>query len=90
VPVGTEFRPDPLAVLSPSRGYPEAMTTPGPNVEMVTIPLAELDAMKAELHEYRLAAGRAEALRRIRAFQGPETGGRLYTAEELAEAWGPS
>lgn len=37
------------------------MTTPGPNVEMVTIPLAELDAMKAELREYRLAAGRAEA-----------------------------
>jgi hypothetical protein len=63
------------------------MTTPGPDVEMVTIPLAELDAMKAELHEYRVAAGRAEALRRIRAFQGPETGGRLYTAEELAEAW---
>jgi hypothetical protein len=63
------------------------MTTPGPNAEMVTIPRAELDAMKAELREYRLAAARAEALRRIKAFQGPETGGRLYTADELAEAW---
>lgn len=70
-----------------SLGYADLMTTPGPNAEMVTIPRAELDAMKAELREYRLAAARAEALRRISTFQGPGTGERLYTAEELAEAW---
>jgi hypothetical protein len=74
--------------VSSLRGYPGGMTTPSPDVEMITIPRAELDAMKAELREYRLAAGRAEALRRIKAFQGPETGGRLYSAEELAEAQG--
>lgn len=64
------------------------MTTPGQNVEMVTIPRAELDAMRAELRLFRLAAARAEALRRIKAFSGPENGGTLYTGEELAEAWG--
>jgi hypothetical protein len=67
--------------------YPEAMTTPGQNVEMVNIPRAELDAMRAELRLFRLAAARAEALRRIKAFS-PENGGPLYTGEELAEAWG--
>ena len=56
-------------------------------IEMVTIPRAELDAMKAELRRLRLAEGRAVALARIKAFGGPESGGRLYTAEELAEAW---
>ena len=56
-------------------------------IEMVTIPRAELDAMKAELRRLRLAEGREVALARIKAFGGPETGGRMYTAEELAEAW---
>ena len=47
----------------------------------------ELDAMKAELRRLRLAEGREVALARIKAFGGPDTGGRMYTAEELAEAW---
>jgi len=63
------------------------MTTSAQNVEMVNIPRAELDAMKAELRLFRLAAARAEALRRIEAFS-PENGGPLYTGEELAEAFG--
>jgi len=58
---------------------------------MVTIPRAEFEAMKAELRRLRLAEGDAEALRRAKAFLtagGPEAAGRMFTREELAEAWG--
>jgi len=59
--------------------------------EMVTIPRAEFEAMKAELRRLRLAEGDREALRRAKAFLaagGPEAAGRMFTREELAEAWG--
>jgi hypothetical protein len=58
--------------------------------EMVTVPRADLDAMKAELRRLRREVGRAEALAAIRADPGPGPGdtARAFTREELAEAWG--
>jgi hypothetical protein len=65
------------------------MTTPGPNVEMVTIPRAELDALKAEVRRLRLAEGDRIALARMRAHSTPDPMARRFsTAEELAEAMG--
>jgi hypothetical protein len=52
---------------------------------MVSIPRAELDALRAENRRLRREAGDAEALRRIRSDSGE---GRTFTHEELAEAWG--
>ena len=57
-------------------------------VEMVTIPLAELDAMKAELRRLRREVGRAIAKARIQANPGPDGDGLTFTREQLAEAWG--
>jgi hypothetical protein len=58
-------------------------------IEMVSIPRAELDAMKAELRRLRLAEDRAIALARMKAHSRPEAGARTFaTAEELAEAMG--
>jgi hypothetical protein len=53
--------------------------------EMVSIPRAELDALRAENRRLRREAGDAEALRRIRSNSGE---GRVFTREELPEAWG--
>jgi hypothetical protein len=53
--------------------------------DMVSIPRAELDALRAENRRLRREAGDAEALRRIRSDSGE---GRIVTREELAEAWG--
>ncbi len=55
--------------------------------DMVSIPRAELDALRAENRRLRREAGDAEALRRIRSDSGE---GRILTREELAEAWGIS
>ncbi len=55
--------------------------------DMVSIPRAELDALRAENRRLRREAGDAEALRRIRSDPGD---GRVLTREELAEAWGIS
>jgi hypothetical protein len=55
--------------------------------DMVSIPRAELDALRAENRRLRREAGDAEALRRIRSDSGE---GRTFTREELAEAWGIS
>lgn len=55
--------------------------------ETVTIPRAELDALVAEIRRLRREAGDAEALRRIRSDSGE---GRVFTRDELAEAWGIS
>ena len=52
--------------------------------DMVSIPRAELDALRAENRRLRREAGDAEALRRIRSDSGE---GRTFTREELAEAW---
>jgi hypothetical protein len=55
--------------------------------DMVSIPRAELDALRAENRRLRREAGDAEALRRIRS---DSREGRTFTREELAEAWGIS
>lgn len=55
--------------------------------DLVSIPRAELDALRAENRRLRREAGDAEALRRIRSDSGE---GRTFTREELAEAWGIS
>ena len=58
-----------------------------PAEDMVSIPRAELDALRAENRRLRREAGDRETLRRIRAGSGE---GRTFTREELAEAWGIS
>ena len=55
--------------------------------DMVSIPRAELDALRAENRRLRREAGDVEALRRIRSDSGE---GRAFTREELAKAWGIS
>ena len=55
--------------------------------DMVLVPRAELDALRAENRRLRREAGDGEALRRIRSDAGE---GRTFTREELAEAWGIS
>jgi hypothetical protein len=64
------------------------MATPGSNVEMVSIPRADLDAMKAELRRLRRAVGRDVARSRIQADPGPGDEAPVLTREQLAEAWG--
>jgi hypothetical protein len=57
--------------------------------EMVTIPRAELDSMKAELRRLRLEESRRVALERIKSFRPDEPGTRVFhSREELAEALG--
>jgi hypothetical protein len=55
--------------------------------DMVLIPRAELEALRAENRRLRREAGDREAMRRIRADRGD---GVEFTREELAEAWGIS
>lgn len=57
---------------------------------MVTIPRAELDAMRAELKRLRREVGRDEAKRRIQADPGPGDDAPTFTRDELASAWGIS
>lgn len=56
--------------------------------ELVSIPRAELDALKAELKRLRREVGRGAALARIQADPGPGDDTPAFTREELAEAWG--
>jgi hypothetical protein len=58
--------------------------------EMVTIPRSELEALKAELRRLRLAVAREDALRQIKTDPGPGPGdtARVFTREQLGEAWG--
>jgi hypothetical protein len=58
--------------------------------DMVSIPRAELDALKAELKRLRRKVGQAEARARIQADPGPADDAPTLTREELAEAWGIS
>lgn len=53
--------------------------------DMILVPRAELDALRAENRRLRREAGDREALMRIRSDSGK---GRIFTGEELAEAWG--
>ena len=54
---------------------------------MVLVPQAELDALRAENRRLRREAGDREAMTRIRS---DSREGRTITREELAEAWGIS
>ena len=56
--------------------------------EMVTIPRAELDALKAELRRLRREVGRGIARARIQAGPGPDGDALTFTRDQLAEAWG--
>jgi hypothetical protein len=58
-----------------------------PAEDMVLVPRAELDALRAENRRLRREAGDREALRRIQSDCGQ---GHTFTREELAEAWGVS
>ena len=55
--------------------------------DMVLVPRAELDALRAENRRLRREAGDREALKWIRSDAGE---GRVFTREELSEAWGIS
>jgi len=56
--------------------------------ELVSIPRAELDALKAELKRLRREVGRSVARARIQADPGPGDDAPTFTREELVEAWG--
>lgn len=58
--------------------------------EMVTIPRAELDSLKAEVKRLRREVGRGVAKARIEADLGPGDDAPTFTREQLAEAWGIS
>ncbi len=57
---------------------------------MVSIPRAELDALKAELRRLRREVGRYIARGRIQADPGPGDDAPTFTREEVADAWGIS
>ena len=56
--------------------------------EMVTIPRAELDSLRAEVRRLRREVGRSEAWARIQADAGPGDDAPTFTRSQLAEAWG--
>lgn len=56
--------------------------------ELVSIPRAELDALKAEVKRLRRAVGRDVARSRILADPGAGDEAPVFTREQLAEAWG--
>jgi hypothetical protein len=58
--------------------------------DVVTIPRAELDALKAELRRLRREVGRGVAKGRIEADPGPGDDAPTFTREDLAGAWGIS
>jgi hypothetical protein len=65
------------------------MTPPGGNAEMVTIPRAELDELKAEVHRLRHALDDEIAKARMLAYRPGQPGERTFsTADDLAEALG--
>ena len=56
--------------------------------EMVTIPRAELDSLRAEVKRLRHEVGRSVARARMEADSGPGDESPTFTREQLAEAWG--
>ena len=58
--------------------------------EMITIPRAEFDAMQAELRRLRREAARKVALTLMQEDRGAGPGdeARVFTREQLVEAWG--
>ena len=58
--------------------------------EMVSVPRAELDALKDELRRLRREVGRGVAAARIRADPGPGGDAAVFTRGQLADARGIS
>jgi hypothetical protein len=58
--------------------------------EMISIPRAELDALRAELRRLRREVGRGVAMARIQADPGPGDDAPALTRGQLTEAWGIS
>jgi hypothetical protein len=58
--------------------------------DLVTVPRAELDALKAELRRLRREVGRGVARGRIQVDPGPGDDAPAFTREDLATAWGIS
>jgi hypothetical protein len=58
--------------------------------EMVTVPRAELDALKAEVRRLRREVGRSVARARIETDSGPGDAALTLSRSQLAEAWGIS
>ena len=56
--------------------------------DMVTIPRAELDSLKAEVKRLRREVGRTAAKARMEADPGPGDEAPTFSREQLAEAWG--
>jgi len=56
--------------------------------EMVTVPRAEWDSLRAEVRRLRRELGRREALARIQADPGLGDGAPTFSRSQLAEAWG--
>lgn len=58
--------------------------------EMISIPRADLDAMKAELRRLRREVGRSVARACVHADLGPGDDAPTFTRAQLGEAWGIS
>jgi hypothetical protein len=56
--------------------------------EMVSVPRAELDALKAELRRLPREVGRGVARARIQADHAPGDDALIFNRAQLAEAWG--
>jgi hypothetical protein len=56
--------------------------------EMVTVPRAELDALKAEVRRLRREVARSAARARMEADSGPGDEALALSGSQLAEAWG--
>jgi hypothetical protein len=85
--VHAERRP---AKLDPKADVRRGTRMSAEAVEMVAIPRAELDALKAELRRLRREVGRGIARARIQADPGPGGDALTFTRDQLSEAWGIS
>ena len=56
--------------------------------EMVTVPRADWDALRAEVRRLRREAGRRMALSRMQTDPGPGDDAPTFDRGQLAEAWG--
>ena len=56
--------------------------------EMVTVPRAEWDSLRAEVRRLRREAGQRVAVERIQADPGPGDDAPVFSRSQLAEAWG--
>lgn len=77
-----------LATLKSSEARPEGARVSAEAAEMVSVPRAELEALKAELRRLRREVGRGVARTRIHGDHGPGDDVPTFTRDQLAEAWG--